>query len=393
MNAKQGARGVRCFEVANRPSPFLVQWTETVFDQATGERRKHKRTESFKTADARDRRAADLAEQKRAGALVTAGREEIEDFRAFKRATDGTPWTEVVTGWQAWRKLSGIETTAPSVADHFARQLAHAETLHKRGELSADTLRQKRQKLTAFKEAFGETRLDKVTPREVEQWIDGLGHASPHTFNNVRKILRTAFSDAVDHRVIRDNPLDLVPTRDDSIHQVGILTVEQARKLFRTVAEHPRFKRIAPRLALEAFIGLRFASACRIAAEDIRTADRGIMLPAAKIKTRRRHYIDGLPENAWEWLALNPPGMWEIDARQYLELKSGAFEAAKVPHPHNALRHSFASYHVAAFKNPGLTAYILCHRGQEKLWENYKGNASEADGREYFKITPQSVLA
>jgi hypothetical protein len=39
---------------------------------------------------------------------------------------------------------------------------------------------------------------------------------------------------------------------------------------------------------------------------DVNFADKGITLPAAKLKIRKRHYIDGLPENLWPWLNAAP---------------------------------------------------------------------------------------
>jgi hypothetical protein len=107
-----------------------------------------------------------------------------------------------------------------------------------------------------------------------------------------------------------------------------------------------------------------------------------------KLKTKKRHYIDGLPGQVWEWLAVTPEACWDLTARQYMELKSRLFVEAGVPHPHNCLRHSFCTYDVAAHKNPGRTAYILCHRNQDLLWDRYKGNAKEADGVTYQAITP-----
>jgi hypothetical protein len=67
------------------------------------------------------------------------------------------------------------------------------------------------------------------------------------------------------------------------------------------------------------------------------------------------------------------------------------FTDAKVPHPHNCLRHSFCTYHVAAFKNPGLTATILCHRNQGMLWARYNGNATQDQGKRYWTITPETA--
>jgi hypothetical protein len=42
-------------------------------------------------------------------------------------------------------------------------------------------------------------------------------------------------------------------------------------------------------------------------------------------------------------------------------------------------------------KNPGETATIRCHTNQQKLWSNYKGNASSDLGARYFTITPQTA--
>lgn len=174
-----------------------------------------------------------------------------------------------------------------------------------------------------------------------------------------------------------------------TVHPVGvveILTVEQAAQLFAYARKHQRDA--IGRLALEAFAGLRFSSAFRLEKSDINFDDRGILLPAHKLKTERRHYIDGLPDNLWEWLRVTNDGCWAMEGSEWMHLKSRLFVDAKVPHPRNCLRHSFCTYHVAAYKNPGLTATILCHRNQQKLWQAYNGNAKQADGVKYFEIRP-----
>ena len=74
--------------------------------------------------------------------------------------------------------------------------------------------------------------------------------------------------------------------------------------------------------------------------------------------------------------------------RQYATAKAAAFTRAKVPHPHNCLRHGFASYHVAAIKDPSKTSVIMCHTSAKLLWDVYRGIASEADGKAYFAIMP-----
>jgi len=92
--------------------------------------------------------------------------------------------------------------------------------------------------------------------------------------------------------------------------------VEDTAKLFATV--HKKLPAVGARLALEAFAGLRFSSAARLVKADVDFAEEGITLPAAKIKTRKRHYIDGLPDNLWKWLRAAPEEAWSLTERQYL---------------------------------------------------------------------------
>ncbi len=141
-------------------------------------------------------------------------------------------------------------------------------------------------------------------------------------------------------------------------------------------------------MALEAFAGLRNDTAGQIVASEIRPD--GLRIPAAKIKTRKDQFLDGLPDNLTRWLEWSKPAEWKMTQRQYLEAKTRAFIRADVPHPHNCLRHGFASYHVAAFKNPAATSVIMCHKSAKLLMDVYRGIAAQADGLAYFAIMPRA---
>ena len=177
-----------------------------------------------------------------------------------------------------------------------------------------------------------------------------------------------------------------VERRDGTIGEVQINTVAEVAQLFAYALEH--HKEALGRLTLEAFVGLRFSSAYRLEKGDINFADKGILLPRHKLKTKRRRYIDGLPENVWPWLKETNDACWAMTSNEWMHLKSQLFVDANVPHPHNSLRHSFCTHHIAAHKNPGKTATILCHTSQDELWEHYNGCATEQAGGLYFKITP-----
>ena len=375
-------RGIRRFTRTGRPSPYCVQWR--VDGQV--------KSEYFKEARDRDRRAAELARARNKGVLVQMPqRAEQAEWQAFKTAIGDTPWQDVVAAWKTHQKATGTVSCTLTVREAVDAFLKDVDALETAGQLSGDTARQKHQKSELFAQAFGASRLTQITGEDIEDWIESdLGYDNPNTFNNWRKHIRTLF----DHyrKQIHQNPCDDFRMRSDATEHVGILTPAETAKLFAyALAENRRH--LLGRLALEAFAGLRFASAFRLEKADINFNDRGLLLPKHKIKTKRRHYIDGLPETVWPWLEATSDACWSLTPAEYMKEKSRLFTDAKVPHPHNCLRHSFCTYHVAAFKNPGLTATILCHRSQGMLWARYNGNATQEQGRAYWTITPQTAAA
>jgi integrase len=179
----------------------------------------------------------------------------------------------------------------------------------------------------AFAAAFGGNRLTQITGDDIKDWIEtDLGYDNPHTFNNWRKHIRTFF----DHyrKQIHQNPCDDIRTRNDDTEHVGILTPAQTAKLFSYALTENR-RHLIGRLALEAFAGLRFASAYRLEKADINFKDLGLLLPKHKIKTKRRHYIDGLPENLWSWLEVTSNACWSLTPAEYMKEKSQLFSDAK----------------------------------------------------------------
>ena len=389
-------RGVRILpDRIGRESAFGVAWRVQVFCPRRQRLVSKEKTLFFGSVEARDKKAAELREDRRKRMVSpTASREEIDDFRAFQKATEGTPWPVVVAGWRSWQVQTGQKTCDVTVDVAVERSLKAADKLVAAERMSPDTRRQRKHKLELFAEQFGHLRLDQVNARDVEAWIEDCDeNGEEATFNNYRKHVKALFEIYVEDGTLARNTIAGVKKRDDEPGEVGILKPLEAARLFRHALHTDAFRVALGRLALEAFTGLRFGSGGRIEKADINFADRGILLPKAKLKTRKRHYIEGMPSQVWEWLAVTPDECWTLTPREYMGLKSELFEAAGVPHPHNCLRHSFATYDVAVHRNPGRTATLLCHRSQDLLWSRYKGNATEAEGVMYQAITPTTVAA
>jgi len=396
---KAKTRGVRELYREGRPNPWGVQWPERENDESTKKFVRKIKTLFFPTQEARDAKAGELRDLRRSRMMVvSASRAELDEYRAFKKEIGATPVGDVVAAWKSFRVIHGLTPCETTIEKAVEDYLAAASKQVTDGKLGTDTFSQKRHKLNLFVEQFGHLKLDQVNSAQIEEWIDDFDEVrSDQTFDNYLKHIRHFFNLHVAKKEIRENPCISVRRRCDGIGDVEILTVPQTAQLFHTALTYrdangdATFLPAIGRLAFEAFVGLRFSSGCRLEKKDINFEDRGVLLPKKKLKTKRRHYIDGLPENVWTWLKITPEDCWHLVARQYMELKSQLFVKAGIPHPHNCLRHSFATYHVAAYKDGGKTAYLLCHRNQDQLYEHYKGNATEAKGKEYFTITPQTA--
>lgn len=389
--------GVWVVDRPGRPNPFGVQWRERVWDPDKKIEVEEKRTEFFSSASERDKRRAKVFANKQSGRANDLSREEVEEWRAFLAAAGGVPWRTILAGYHSWLHHSGAKSSGITVETYRVRYLADCEARTKRNppEMSTDNYRHRKKAINDFAASFGHFELDKVASDKVEAWLDSLGYTSNFTFNSQRKHLNAFFNDAVAKEVIDDNPLATLKKRRAFVdNRKRLLTPSQTAQLFHHALTHDEFRPCLARLALEAFVGIRFSSAQRLAEDQINIGGRGVLLPADRLKTGlesgQGHYIEGAPAQVWAWIKVTPASGWDLTERQYLHLKSLLFRVAHVPHPKNCLRKSFFAYDLNAHRNPGRTAYLGGHRDQRKLWDTYKGNATHADSVLYQAITPQT---
>ena len=147
--------------------------------------------------------------------------------------------------------------------------------------------------------------------------------------------------------------------------EIGILTVSQAQALL--VACPPE---ILPAIAIGMFGGLRASEIARLDWSDI-NLDRGfIEVGASKTKTARRRLVQ-ISENLSTWLA--PHRREDGPVRQpfvvYRNRFAKALKAAGIKEwPNNALRHSFASYHLVRSPERGSNGIATrTHRERHSL--------------------------
>jgi site-specific recombinase XerD len=364
-------RGVRLFRLGNRPDrPFAVQW------RVEGRRQ----TKTFKSASGQLDFARSLAgsAEKFGVSAYRLDEDEARIWRAFKAQIGDASLDDVLACWLRHSKadqssqMTVREAVPLFLAAKEAEGIAESSLAHYRPVFD---------RLTA---AMGNSRASAVTREQVATWVAAVPGADYSRRTHLVRA-RGLFQWLKINRYLTESPCDGVKPVRITPDEVAILTVEQARTLF---AKNESDRELCGRLALEAFAGLRFTSAAQITPFDIAFDSQGIQIPAAKIKTRRREFIDGLTANLWAWLRWSKPDTWAMTPRVYLQRKSEAFIRADIPHPRNALRHSFCTYDIAKHKDAARTAVTLCHASPKTLYRHYKGRATEADGVAYFTILP-----
>ena len=141
-------------------------------------------------------------------------------------------------------------------------------------------------------------------------------------------------------------------------------------------------------LAIGAFAGLRDAEIKRLDWSEVNQTRGHIEVTGAKAKSARRRIVP-IQSNLAAWLRrfsgmkgpLLPTGY-----RSSIEQVRKA--AGLTKWPNNALRHSFASYRLAACQDAPRVASELGHTSPQMLYSNYRELVLPEEAERYWKIAP-----
>src|SRR5207248_10715474 len=141
--------------------------------------------------------------------------------------------------------------------------------------------------------------------------------------------------------------------------------------------------------ALGGFAGLRSSEILRLEWSDFNFERGHITIAPEKAKTATRRLVSIVP-NLAEWLRpyRNQRGKLFQNRRD----SDGAIAFAKAngitPWPHNALRHRYGTYRLAAIHDAARVALEMGNSPQ-KLMTNYRELADEHDAAAWFAIRPK----
>jgi integrase len=233
-----------------------------------------------------------------------------------------------------------------------------------------------------FAADFGDRIVSTISTAEIDHWLTALNLA-PVTRNTFRRDLKTLFSFCITRKHCVDNPVEGTRKAKEVDTGVGILLVDETARLLEVADD-----RALPYFAIGAFAGVRPAELQRLHWEDIHWESKLIEVKASKSKTARRRFIKVQP-NLEKWLVpyrkkrgpICPAGLRKLELRARLRAKIRSW-------PSNALRHSFASYHLAHFKNANELALEMGHTNSEMVFRHYRELVQPKEAARYWQIKP-----
>ena len=305
------------------------------------------------------------------------------------------PLNVAVEEYVTARRVLGSESLLGAAKAYARRTHSHedkavaeivAEMLRDRIQngASARYIKSLRCDLSRFAAAF-HCNIGSITARLIEQWLLGL-KVGPRTRNNIRMSVVTMFRYARKHGYLPKYDVTEAEAVDKAKDRAGkpeLLTPEQMAKLMREAKGKD-----ALYLAIAGFAGIRAAEIMRLEWADFNFARGHITVAADKAKTATRRLVPIVP-NLAEYLrpyhrATGRLFKMKDDERAITFAKKNGID----PWPNNCLRHSYASYRLAATADAARVALEMGN-SPTMLFSNYRELADEHDAAAWFAVVPK----
>lgn len=365
------------------------KWRATFIEGA------RRRQRYFKTRrDAEDwagERARESLDHGTAAALSPAERSAVIETRERLQAVGidlRAALDHAIDYFERAKKSSDVETWIAEVIE--ARRRADRSDRH---------LRDLASKLGRFQKSFAGRSVATITRDEIAEWLHGL-KLTGSSRNSYRRILVVAFNDAIESGYVAENPAAKVKQAKAIETEVGILTPRELAALLSAAGDE-----ILPAIAIGAFAGVRAAELERMDWADVNLAQGFLRVRAAAAKSARNRLIPISP-NLSDWLRphARPGGkIWPPNGRKLHEtarrgagfgaparLTAEELKSGKVlrPWPDNALRHSFASYHLAHHQDAAKLALEMGHADTGIIFRHYRELVTPSEAAAYWAVEP-----
>jgi integrase len=239
-------------------------------------------------------------------------------------------------------------------------------------------------RLKRFNQDYGEWLACDVTTEVIDDFLASL-KVGAQTKLHYRTSIGQMFNHAIKIKAAPANPImdSIKPKATPAA--TGILKPDEVAKLLSHCDDDT-----LPGFAISFFTGARRTEIERLDWSEVNFEESFIEIKAENAKTAQRRIIP-MSANLRAWLlpyaaprgsVVRSPAIWrkgQEDARA---------EAGITTWPHNAGRHSFASYHLAANDDPGKLAMALGHPDPRLLFRHYRQLVTAKVAKTYWGIFP-----
>ena len=340
------------------------------------------------------------------GTITDDERSALAFWRAFRSTSPTAPdLLSMVRGFsQTWKERN----ESVSIANALEKFMAHQES----EGASPRHVASLKSRIGRLVTDHGDALVASLDEGAFSDWLNGLRGTRADkagdkltltTRDNLKKTCRTFFSFCISRGWTSTNPVPIAAKKRTRGHRIAkrtapaIMLPEDVEKFLHKVEEVAPL--VLPFWLVKFFAGIRDAEAGRLDWSMIDLKENVINLPAEITKTGDRRKVKIEPMLA-EWLApyakksgpitpgLTPSRYYYKKVLRHLRKPEKKGDKAKAfIFPSNAARHSFGTYHLFHFRDPGETAIQLGHKGNPTmLWEHYANPAAEEHAGAFWAI-------
>lgn len=391
---KETKGGVTIAPVKGHPS---AKWRVTFTEGGKRLQKYFKKRSGDEGADAfaKNKREKFKTDGKRHSDISDKEREAVIEFRELvDELPDSVEKPSLADAVAMFRKTLRVRHKSKTI-----REVAHGclLSLERRGGGEQHELRTRRH-LNRFEADYSDWLACDMSREVLAEWLDDLRvlktngdktkrKMAPRTLSHYRASLTQLFHYAEEIGAVAENPMNNLEVPKMQATEIGILKPTQVSDLLSHAGDD-----ILPGLLLGFFAGIRRAELGRLDWSEIDFEEKHIEIKAAKAKTASRRIIAMQPNlKAWLQPLKKHAGPVMPSEMVWRSRLADAMKLAKISEwPHNAARHSFASYHLAEFKNAPALALEMGHSNTKMIFEHYRALVTPKSAKVYWGIFPLS---
>jgi integrase len=272
--------------------------------------------------------------------------------------------------------------SAPIVREIVEKWIVEGERMNNRPR----TLQDKKSRGNQFAEDFGERKLSEITKDELKDWLED-DEWEPATKIGYHTKISQLYNFALGEGWVDTNLTETIKRPKVEETTPEIFTVEEADKLLSNASQFG----LLPYFALGFFAGIRSAEMMRLKGEAIKFTQRVIVI-GPEVAKRRSQRIVEMNDTLLYWLAPFKSQLQSgpiVDASKFRWKKEQLLEAAGVAQwKANGLRHSFGSYHLAAYESAEKTSAQMGN-SPNIVHKHYKALVTKAESERFWSLRPK----